>query len=645
MYINTENLDFSYGVDEILKGVSFRADQKERIGLVGRNGCGKSTLLKLLSGKLTPDSGHISRRSGLTVGYLEQEPSFPDQTTLYEVFSSVFEELDRQEARMRELEHLIADSEGEEQAALLEEYGALQEHFDSVNAYSRESRIRGISSGLRFSAEDLQKPFEVLSGGEKTRAALGRLLLEEPDLLLLDEPTNYLDIDTLQWLENLLRGYPGSFILVSHDRYFLDAVCTRIDEVENKQLVTYPGSYTNYTQKKEQRLRERNAQYATAMREIDRQKAIIRRYRDVNSKQSSRHARSREIALSKMDIPEKDFAEQDAHFEFTPRVRSGNEVLEAENISKSFGSQKLFENVGFQVMRTDRVGIIGPNGAGKTTLFNILQRREIKDSGRIRLGRKVIPGCYDQENRELDAWSDSTLIEALRGEDATMNDGMCRSILASFLFTGEDVFKFVKNLSGGERARLQLAKLMLSEANFLLMDEPTNHIDMRTKEILENALSAYQGTLLFISHDRYFLNRVADRILVLTPHGVEEYIGNYDDYLRQKADAEERARQSLDKPATATRTQAKADRKKQKEAAAELRSLKKAAAESEKALEEAEAELARLEDLMCAADFYDDQEQSGMVLAEYTKLKDRIAVLTDEWEEKTLAWEEASTED
>lgn len=641
MLINTENLNFSYISDEILKDVSFRVDPKERIGLVGRNGCGKSTLLKLLSGRLTPDSGSINKRSGLSIGYLEQEPSFPGNPTLDEVFSSVFEDLDRQEARMRELEELIAESSGTEQEKYLEEYGALQEHFDSVNAYSRDSRIRGITTGLKFSEEDLKKPFNVLSGGEKTRAALGRLLLAEPDLLLLDEPTNYLDIDTLQWLENLLRSYPGSFVLVSHDRYFLNAVCTRIDEVENRKLISYPGNYSSYTARKEKRLIEQDAQYASAMREIERQKAIIKRYRDVNSKQSSRHARSREIALSKMDVPEKRFSEQNAHFEFTPKVRSGNEVLEAENLSKSFGNQKLFENVNFQIMRTDRVGIIGPNGAGKTTLFNILQRRELKDSGRIRLGRKVIPGCYDQENRDLDAYAENTLIEALRGDDVTMNDGVCRSILASFLFTGEDVFKLVKNLSGGEKARLLLAKLMLSEANFLLMDEPTNHIDMRTKEILENALSAYQGTLLFISHDRYFLNQVADRILVLTPEGVEEYIGNYDDYLKQKADSEERARQSAEAPETVTRTQAKADRKRQKEAAAELRALKKKAADLENELETADARIAELEAVMCRSDFYDDQTKATAVLQEYEELKANSESLTDQWEEATLLWEEA----
>lgn len=645
MLLQTDRLSFSYGTDEILNDCNLRVDAGERIGLVGRNGCGKSTLLKLLSGELSPEGGSIQLSSDVSLGYLEQKPSFPEGMTLNEVFTSVFDEIDRKEARLAELGEKISLGSGEEQKKLLIEYGNLQEYLERINAYSRDSKIRGIIAGLKFTDEDLKKDFSMLSGGEKTRAALGRLLLEEPDLLLLDEPTNYLDIDTLAWLENLLKSYGGSLVIVSHDRYFMDAVATRIVEIENKHLVSYPGNYTNYVHKKEERMMELDAQYANAMREIHRQQAIIRRFRDINSIKSSKRARSREIALSKMEMPEKIQTEGDIHFDFTPKIRSGEEVLEAEGLAKSYGDRQLFHDVNLKVMRGDRIGIIGPNGIGKTTLFNILRRTEMKDAGRIHYGRRVIPGYYDQENQSLSAYQDCTLIEALRGDDVNMSDGKARSILASFLFTGDDVFKLVKNLSGGERARLLLAKLMLSEANFLLMDEPTNHIDTRTKEILEGVLNAYQGTLLFISHDRYFLNQVADKIWVLSEDGVTEYLGNYDDYLSQTAAAAERERLAMEPAAEKTKTQIRADRKAEKARQAEMRKLKNDVKAAETAVEETDEKIRDLEEVMCAPDFYEDSERSEKILGEYNQLKEASVRLTEEWETAMMALEEAESDD
>lgn len=637
MYLNIENLGFSYGTDEIFEAVKLRVDEKDRIGLVGRNGSGKSTLIKLITGALQPENGHITKRSGLEIGCLDQIPEYEPNTTLHDVFTHVFDDVIAKEARMRELEELIAKTGAHED--YLKEYGDLQEYFSRENAYSWQSRIRGTAAGLAFSEEDLKKPFSLLSGGEKTRAALGALLLSEPELLLLDEPTNYLDIASLQWLEGVLKNYPGSFILVSHDRYFMDRVCTRIDEIENCRLTSYNGNYSTYLKKKEKLRMDQDAQYASAMREIARQKAIIRRYRDINSMQSSKHARSREIALEKMTVPEQQHQLRDASFSFNPRVRSGDEVLNAVDLSKSFGDRKLFENVNFKVMRTEKIGIIGPNGAGKTTLFNILRRKEPRDTGRFTLGRKVIPGWFDQETRDLDFYADMNLIDTLRAGDSTMTDGEARHILASFLFTGEDVFKKTGDLSGGEKARLKLARLMLSESNFLLMDEPTNHIDMPTREILEDALCAYQGTLLFISHDRYFLNKVATKILCLTPDGLTESLGNYDDYIRHIEEAEKRRALSETPEASPTKTQQKAEHKRKKEEQARLRKLKRSVKETEDAVEASEEKIAGLEAVMAEPAFYENRETADNTIADYNALKQTLSVQIKDWEEAVLALE------
>lgn len=639
MLINAEHLSFAYGTHDIFKDAQFRVNDGERIGLVGRNGCGKSTLLHLLTGALEADSGSISKQSGITIGCLEQMADYDPETTLGALFLSVFADVREKERRLRALEPEIASATGEPLERLLKEYGNLQEFFADGEAYGYKSKIRAMTAGLSFSEEDLNKPFGVLSGGEKTRASLGMLLLKKPDLLLLDEPTNYLDIDSLTWLENTLKAYSGSFVLISHDRYFLDRVCTRIDEVERLQIESYSGNYSEYTKKREKKRMDQDAQYARAVRERKRQQDIIRRYRDINSKQSSRHARSREIALSKMQMPESSTHEKTAHFSFTPKLRSGDEVLTVENLSKAFDGQPLFENVGFHVERLDKIGIIGANGIGKSTLFNILRRRTPKDTGTIRYGRKVITGFYDQESQDLDAYAQATLIEAIRGSDVTMTDGEARTILAAFLFTGEDVTRTISDLSGGEKARIKLAKLILSEANFLLMDEPTNHIDMPTREILEDALSAYQGTLLFISHDRYFLNKVATKIYELTPDGIKESLGNYDDYIRREQEAAERSRLAESAPPAATKTRQKADYKKRKAEEARLRRAKKAVRDAEKAVEAVEQTLADLEAQMAAPDFYSDEAAAHDVFEAYEAAKAESERLTEAWETAELALE------
>ncbi|WP_392886277.1 ABC-F family ATP-binding cassette domain-containing protein [Eubacterium limosum] len=641
MLINIENLSFSYGINEIFNQLSLSIQEKEMIGLVGRNGSGKSTFLRLLAGQLTPDSGVISKKSNLTIGYLAQEADFSADTTLDALFLSVFEPLIKLEERLRELEHQIGETDGAEQEKVMKTYGELQDRFAEQKGYEYPSRIRGIAKGLGFTDEDMAKPFGVLSGGEKTRAALGRNLLQEPELLLLDEPTNYLDIDSLQWLEQFLKAYDGAFVIISHDRYFLDKVCGRILEVSRHSLDSYNGNYTTYVEKKEKLLMDLDHQYAQQMREIKRQQEMIARFRRYNSVHSSKRAASREKALAKMEVVEKVQTESDAHFNFKPRIQSGKDVLTVRDVSKSFDGQPLFENISFGIHRGDKVGIIGANGIGKTTLFRIIQDKVSRDSGVIEYGHKVHVGYYDQENNDLKQFYDENLLEALWDVDIHFTEGELRSILAAFLFTGDDVFKAVNALSGGEKARLLLARLMLSQSNFLLMDEPTNHIDMRTKEILENALIAYQGTLLFISHDRYFLNRVATKIYNFTPTGIEVTLGNYDDYIHYKDEAALRESLEAEKNRTVvTKTRQKADRKKQKEQEAAFRGKKKELKTVEADIERLENEIADYEARMCQSDFYDDLDNVNTVTTAYNTAREAVTSLTDRWEELLLEIEE-----
>lgn len=635
-----ENISFSYGIREIFNQLSLSINEKKQIGLVGRNGTGKSTLLKLLIGELTPDHGRISKKKGLTIGYLSQESAISENTTLIEMLTAVFKPLIDIETKMKLIGEEIAQTSGDQQEKLVHEFGELQEEFVNKNGYEYSSRIRGVINGLGFKPEDQNKAFSMLSGGEKTRAMLGQILLQEPDLLLLDEPTNYLDIDALQWLEQYLNNYPSTFIIVSHDRYFIDKVCTSIIEVNQKNVKEYLGNYTQYAVKKRQDLMEQNHQYQQQMKEIKHQQEVIDRFRAYNSIKSSKRASSREKALNKIELIDKVETVHNSHFTFNPRVKSGNDVLAVTGLKKAFNDHLLFQNMSFEIHRGDKIGIIGPNGAGKTTLFRILQKKIAADAGDIRFGQKVHLGYFDQEHQDLKKFYQENLLEALWDVDSKLTEGELRNILAAFLFIGDEVFKSIDTLSGGEKARLLLARLMISQSNFLLMDEPTNHIDMDTKEILENALAQYDGTLLFISHDRYFLNRIANKIYQFSENGMEIHLGNYDDYLKHKADASERkALLAEEAKTTITKTQQKFDRKKQKEEESKIRFFRKKVKTIEDVILAQEQKIKVLEETMCAPDFYENPTLAAEINLSYEEHKRQLSELTDEWEEALMALE------
>lgn len=646
MLLQLNQISFSYGIHTILDQVSFIVNENEHIGIVGPNGAGKSTLLKILSGELTPDGGQIHKLQGLTVGYLPQEDYFPSESPVIDIFYSAFDKVMAMEDELSRLTGLIATSEGAALDSVLKQYGELQERFDAVKGYEYHSRVRGMAKGLHFSENQLNSPFKLLSGGEKSRVALGYVLLSDPDFMLLDEPTNYLDIHALQYLEDYLKGFEGGFLLVSHDRYFLDKVCNRIIEVNHSKIKSYEGNYSRYAEQRERDLMARDALYAHQLKEIQRQKQIIQRFRDYNSKHSSKRALSREKALAKMPLIDKTPQDKHLAFRFIPKSQSGEMVLNVEELSKSFDDTSLFENVGFEILKGDKIGLIGANGVGKTTLFRMLLKKIPKNSGRIRFGSKVHVGYFDQENRDIKSLYNENLLEALWEIDNQLTEGEIRNILATFLFTGDSVFKRISELSGGEKSRLALARLMISNANFLMMDEPTNHLDMQTKEVLENALTAYEGTLFFISHDRYLLNKVCTQIFELTPAGIEVSLGNYDDYLfhqEEKRLRDEDRRRALEGPEI-TKTRQKQIRKKQKEQTATLRALKKQIKSIENEIDSLESHIDQYETTMCAPNFYENIEEANRITMDYHQTQQKSEQLLEEWTALHVKLEELENE-
>lgn len=536
MILSCNNISKSFGTNQILQAVSFHVNEKEKAAIVGINGAGKSTLLKIIIKELTADDGEVILAKGSTIGYLAQHQNLSSDHTIYEEMLTVKQDVINLAAQIRALELDMKHAQGEKLEQLLNTYTRLTHEFEINNGYAYQSEVTGILKGLGFTEEEFDKPINTLSGGQKTRIALGKLLLSKPDLILLDEPTNHLDLISIAWLETFLINYNGAVIVVAHDRYFLDKVVTKVIELDNSRCRTYEGNYSAYAGKKAMLQDALMKQYLNQQQEIKHQEEVIAKLRSFNREKSIKRAESREKMLEKIERIERPTEHDEMHFHLVPQIISGNDVLAVSSLAKSYDSLTLFTDISFDIKRGEKVAIIGNNGTGKTTLLKIINDQVIPDSGQIRLGTKVNIGYYDQEQQVLDP--DKTLFDELQDAYPNLDNTAIRNILAAFLFTEDDVFKLIKDISGGERGRVSLAKLMLSQANFLILDEPTNHLDMESKEILENALNHYDGTILYVSHDRYFINKTATRILDLTDRTLLNYIGNYDYYLEKKADME-----------------------------------------------------------------------------------------------------------
>jgi len=533
MILSCQNINKSFGTNKILEQVSFHIEEREKTALVGANGTGKSTLLKIIAGQMSLDSGEITIAKTKTMGYLEQHQEMFENRSIYEELLEIKRPIIELEERIRETEAAMKQAAGSELESLLSSYTRMSHDFEMQNGYTYKSEVIGILKGLGFAAKDFSKPASALSGGQKTRVALGKLLLLKPDILLLDEPTNHLDMDSIAWLENFLLHYDGAIIIVSHDRYFLDKVVTKVLSLEFTKLSTYTGNYTAYAEKREMIRNSQLKAYLNQQRELKHQEDVITKLRSFNREKSIRRAESRGKMIEKMDRLEKpQEASDEMRITLEPAVVSGNDVLYVEGLSKSYPNLTLFTDLSFDIKKGERVAIIGPNGAGKTTILKLLNHVIQPDAGSIQTGSNVYIGYYDQEHQILHP--EKTVFDEISDTYPSLTGTRIRNILAAFLFTGDDVFQRIETLSGGERGRVSLAKLMLSNANFLILDEPTNHLDIVSREILENALNHYTGTVLYVSHDRYFINRTATRILDLTNQTVVNYIGNYDYYSEKK---------------------------------------------------------------------------------------------------------------
>ena len=636
--LSAQHIAKSFGVNAVLRDVSLTVQQGDRIGLVGVNGCGKSTLMRILAGLDAQDGGEISLVRGLRVGYLAQQNMVTSGETVWNELQKVYEQVFAMEKKLRELEDEMAHAHTDAQrfAQLSADYDRLTQRFEEADGYSWKSMVSGVLNGLGFKPAQYDQCVDSLSGGEQTRLCLARLLLQKPDLLLLDEPTNHLDMETLQWLENYLAAYKGSVLVISHDRYFLDHVCTGIVEILMGASEQYNGNYTRYIAQRQERFESRMRAYEIQQKEIERQQAIIARYRMFNREKSIRAAESREKALDRMEKLEKPVDERAIRFSFEARRRTGEDVLQLTEISKSFGEKHLFHDLTLRVRAGDRVALIGPNGVGKSTLIKIIVGEEQPDTGFIRYGSNVDIGYYDQHQSTLHA--DKTALDEIWDRFPQMEQSNVRSALGMFLFTGDDVFKPIHTLSGGEKGRVALTALMLRKDNLLLLDEPTNHLDMDSREVLEDALTDFGGTIITVSHDRYFINRIANRIIEMQPDGVTEYIGNYDDYIERK-----NRPVAVEAEAGKTKTELEKEKRREKLSRQALRQLKIRAQEAEKAVGVKEAEIAELEAQMADPSLYSDAQKSADVQRAYQKAQQALQTLYEQWEaaEAALSQEEA----
>ncbi len=643
MILACHNIEKSFGERVIVHEGSFHIEEKEKAALVGINGAGKSTVLKMIMGEEPLDGGNIILSKGKSIGYLAQHQDLLPGSTIYEELRSARADLLEMERQIRAIELELKSLSGETLEKRLETYNRLQSEFESRNGYACESEIVGVLKGLGFLENDFSKKTDTLSGGQKTRVALGKLLLTSPDILLLDEPTNHLDLNSIAWLENFLTNYTGAVFIVSHDRYFLNRVVTKVVEIENGSIRMYTGNYQAYSEKKQQIRAARLKEYLNQQREIKHQQAVIEKLKSFNREKSIRRAESREKMLEKITPLEKPVeASTEMHFTLEPSCISGNDVLSVEGLSKQFDGQVLFSDVNFEIRRGEHVAVIGDNGTGKTTLLKILNQIQPADSGSFTLGAKVQIGYYDQEHHVLH--DEKTIFDEISDDYPSLNNTQIRNTLAAFQFTGDEVFQEIRSLSGGEKGRVSLAKLMLSEANFLILDEPTNHLDITSKEILEEALNNYSGTVLYVSHDRYFINRTATRILELVNRTFVNYIGNYDYYLEKKeeltracASGGQQASSSV--PASGSSGDAPSGSKlswqEQKELQAKERKRKNDLKKTEEEISRLEERNTQIDHDMTLEEVYSNSVRCQELAAEHAENEKRLEELYELWE--TLA--------
>ena len=638
MILACQNINKAFGTNVILKDASFHIEEKEKAAIVGINGAGKSTLLKIIMKQIPADSGEVILAKDRTIGYLAQHEAVSSGNTIYEELLEVKQDIFELERHIRTLELQMKSQSGGELEQTLELYIRLNTEFEQKNGYACKSEIVGVLKGLGFTEDEFSKQVDTLSGGQKTRVALGKLLLAKPDLILLDEPTNHLDMQSIAWLENFLINYSGAVIIVAHDRYFLNRVVSKVIEIDHAKATTFLGNYSAYSEKKAQLRDSQLKAWMNQQREIKHQQEVIDKLKSFNREKSIKRAESREKMLEKMEVLDRPDTEvQELKLSLEPRFPSGNDVLRVEGLAKSFGDHTLFTDLDFEIKRGERVALIGNNGTGKTTILKIINELLAADAGSFTLGSKVCIGYYDQEHHVLHM--EKTLFEEISDDYPTLTNTEIRNVLAAFLFTGDDVFKRISDLSGGERGRVSLAKLMLSEANFLILDEPTNHLDILSKEILEQALNRYTGTVFYVSHDRYFINQTATRILELTGNTLVNYIGNYDYYLEKKDEltkiyvpsATEEETASL--PSSSAETAGKLTWQQQKEEQARIRKRQNELKKTEDRIHVLEVRDKEIDELMMQEEVFTNVAKCVELNKEKTAINEELEQLYERWEE------------
>ena len=639
MLLTCQNIQKSFGEKTILDQISFHIEEREKVALIGSNGAGKTTLLRIIRRELEPDGGQIVLAKGASLGYLAQHQDVQGGRTIYQELLKEKQYLLDIEEKMRQMEQAMKQAKGEALEKLMDTYASLTQKFEQNNGYACQSEVTGVLKGLGFSEGDFHRPIANLSGGQKTRVALGCLLLGKPDILLLDEPTNHLDMDSIVWLETYLLNYPGAVLIVSHDRYFLDRIVTRVVELEQGKAMAFSGNYTAFSQKKAQVREAQVRAYQNQQQEIRHQEEVIAKLKSFNREKSIRRAESREKKLDKITLLDRPVMEEDSmHMRLEPRMESGKDVLSVQELAKSFGPDKLFEDLSFEVKRGERVALIGGNGTGKTTILKMINGLLPPDQGTCSLGSRVQIGYYDQEHQVLHM--EKTIFEELSDAYPTLNNTEIRNVLAAFLFTGDDVFQKISSLSGGERGRVSLAKLMLSEANFLILDEPTNHLDIASREILEEALNSYTGTLLYVSHDRYFINQTATRILDLTNHTLVNYMGSYDYYLEKRDELTAIYAPSREEDSAVAVSQEKISWQQKKEEQARARKRENDLKKTEKRISELEERDGEIDQLLSQPEIATDPQQCAELSQEQEGIKSELEDLYEKWESLAEASED-----